>query len=303
MNNTKISYSRGISKFDNKPDQREAADFEAFAKAIIGDVGVKKGQQYVCAPFTRGFHDKPDKYQGEEPWRLKKLVIARRWMPFDYDGFKDAETCKQWRKWIESENYSAVIYTTASHTKEAPRARAIFELSRPVTREESIRLGAAFEKAQQKELGVDFVKFDKSVYQSEQPCYLPVKGFKSKIFSGVPLDVDVLLQKQIPATQLSTLQACLSADPESPRRVAIVREMLSHINADCDYPTYRDVIWAVADTGWSCAYDLVRGWSLTAPHRFDEDVLSTIFNSFTCTGGVHFGTLVHHSREGGWCGY
>lgn len=101
---------------------------------------------------------------------------------------------------------------------------------------------------------------------------------------------------------LNSITRNLLNEPETPRRIAIVREMLSHINADCDYPKYRDVIWAVADTGWSCAYDLLRDWSLTAPHRFDEDVLVTILNSFTCSGGVHFGTLVHHSRAGGWCG-
>jgi hypothetical protein len=298
---SKIHYSRGINTYDKLPEQREAVDFAAFAKAILADVGKAKGEQFICTPFSRGLHDNPEKNPGENHWRLKKLVMARRWLPLDYDGFKDAAACKQWREWLGSQYLAVVIYTTSSHTEISPRARAIVELSRPVTREESIQLGPIFEKIQQDALGVDFVKFDKSVYQSEQPCYLPVRGSKGKIFNGKPLDVDSLPQIT-PSTQLSTIQFCPSVNFESPRRIAIVREMLSHINADCDYPKYRDVIWAVADTGWSCAYDLLREWSLTAPHRFDEDVLVTILNSFTCSGGVHFGTLVHHARSGGWCG-
>ena len=190
---SKIHYSRGMNTFDNLPKQREAVDFAAFAKAILADVSKAKGEQFICTPFSRGLHDNPEKYPGENHWRLKKLVMARRWLPLDYDGFKDATACKQWREWLGSQDLAVVIYTTSSHTEERPRARAIVELSRPVTREESIQLGPIFEKIQQDALGWDFFKFDKSVYQSEQPCYLPVRGSKGKIFNGKPLNVDSLL--------------------------------------------------------------------------------------------------------------
>lgn len=298
---SKILYSRGSNTYDNLPEQREVEHFAAFAKEILADVGKSKGEQFICAPFSRGVHNTPEKWPGDNHWRLRKLAMARRWLPLDYDGFKDAAACKQWRKWLSSGNFSALIYTTSSHTEERPRARAIIELSRPVTREESIRLGPIIEKTQQGALGADFVKFDQSVYQSEQPCYLPVCGSKGKIFNGESLNVDALLQNNPTPHRLSH-QVYLSRDPESPRRIAIVREMLSYINADCDYQTYREVIWAIADTGWCCAYDLLREWSLTVPHRFNEAVLEKIFNSFESDGGIHFATLVHHSREGGWCG-
>jgi hypothetical protein len=193
MDNNKIHYSRGENKFDNQPKQLEVENFTAFAKAILSDVGKAKGEQFICAPFSRGLHDNPKKYPGEEHWRLKKLAMPRRWLPVDYDGFKDAAACSKWRKWLSDQDLSIVIYTTASHTAERPRARAIIELSRPVTRDESILLGPIFEKIQQDALGSDFFKFDKSVYQSEQPCYLPVRTSKGTIFEGKPLDVDSLL--------------------------------------------------------------------------------------------------------------
>ena len=196
-NNKKILYSRGTSKFDNKPDQREVDDFAAFAQSILSDIGGAKGEQYICAPFSLGVHNNPKRNPGQAHWRLKKLVAARRWMPFDYDGFKDAATCKRWREWLDASNLSAAIYTTSSHTPQKPRARAIFELSRAVTREESLRLGAVMEKMQRDALGADFVKFDFSVYHSEQPCYLPVRGSKAQTFSGESLDVDALLSSPV----------------------------------------------------------------------------------------------------------
>lgn len=193
MKNKKIQYSRGKNKFDNQPKQLEVEDFTTFAKAILSDVGNAKGEQFICAPFSLGFHDNQEKYPGEDHWRLKNLAMPRRWLPIDYDGFKDAAACRSWREWLSHQNIAMVIYTTASHTAERPRARAIVELSRPVTREESIGLGPIFEKIQQDALGSDFFKFDKSVYQSEQPCYLPVRTSKGTIFEGRPLDVDLLL--------------------------------------------------------------------------------------------------------------
>ena len=193
MYDTKIHYSRGKNKFDNQPMQLEAKDFAAFASAILSDVGKTKGEQFICAPFSRGFHDQIEKYPGQNHWRLKKLAMPRRWLPVDYDGFKDAAACKQWREWLGTQDLAIVIYTTSSHTEEVPRARAIVELSRPITREESIQLGPIFEKIQRDALGADFFKFDKSVYQSEQPCYLPVRNSKGNVFNGKPLDVDSLL--------------------------------------------------------------------------------------------------------------
>lgn len=104
------------------------------------------------------------------------------------------------------------------------------------------------------------------------------------------------------AAGLSPVTLALLCEPETPRAIANVREMLTFIDADCPYPKYRDVVWAVTSTRWSCVYELVRDWSLTAPDRFYEGVLQTIFESFSYVGGIHYGTLIHHARAGGWHG-
>ena len=88
-------------------------------------------------------------------------------------------------------------------------------------------------------------------------------------------------------------------EPETPRRIAHARLSLSFIDADCSYPLYRDVVWAMADTGWSCVYELLEEWSQNAPHRFNGDTLGKLIASYSPDGGIHFGTLIHHARLGG----
>jgi len=89
--------------------------------------------------------------------------------------------------------------------------------------------------------------------------------------------------------------------PETPRQVAILKHQLAFIDADCDYETYRNVIWGIASTGWSCAYQLALEWSLTAEHRFEEHTLDALFYSYDpdrddrITGG----TIYHYAKQGG----
>ena len=98
-------------------------------------------------------------------------------------------------------------------------------------------------------------------------------------------------------------QSSLFSEPETPRGIANVRNLLAHISADCSYQTYRDVVWAVAHTGWSCAEELLQEWSLTAPHRYEEHTLDALLNSYSPDRGIHYGTLVYHARKGGWNGH
>jgi len=104
------------------------------------------------------------------------------------------------------------------------------------------------------------------------------------------------------ARLLDPVSAALLSEPETPRRIANVREQLSYIDADCSYFLYRDVVWAVTDTGWSCTWALLQEWSENAPHRFNGETLEKLINSFAHDGGIHLGTLIHHARLGGWRG-
>ena len=86
---------------------------------------------------------------------------------------------------------------------------------------------------------------------------------------------------------------------ETQRNVAWVWDLLSKIDADCDYVTYRNTIWGIEALGWDCGDDLQREWSLTAPHRFDEHTFVLILKSFKpADNHIGFGTVVYLSQGG-----
>jgi hypothetical protein len=115
----------------------------------------------------------------------------------------------------------------------------------------------------------------------------------------------ILAGKQNTTKSRPTKKACAkSVSPETPRAVAILKEILKHIDADCDYETYRAVIWAIMSTGWRCAEQVALDWSLTAHERFEQTTFEALINTYDpdrpdC---ISYGTLVFLARQGGYRG-
>jgi putative DNA primase/helicase len=91
---------------------------------------------------------------------------------------------------------------------------------------------------------------------------------------------------------------------ESPRQVATISALLEHIKADCPYERWRNVVWAILSTRWSCAEDLAQAWSKTAPGRYDEEAFWLVVNSYMPdhSNPITLGTVYHLARLGGWNG-
>lgn len=87
---------------------------------------------------------------------------------------------------------------------------------------------------------------------------------------------------------------------ESPEAVSTVQTQLSHVNADCSYEQWRNVVWSILSTGWNCAEELARGWSISGGNCYNEKAFDTLVTSFDPTGGITLGTLIHHAKAGGW---
>lgn len=87
---------------------------------------------------------------------------------------------------------------------------------------------------------------------------------------------------------------------ETPRNIAIVKDMLTKISADCSYPQWRDVVWAVQSLSWEASEDIAFEWSLTAPERFNEEDFWLVVNSYdpNVSNPITVGSLVHHARKG-----
>jgi putative DNA primase/helicase len=88
---------------------------------------------------------------------------------------------------------------------------------------------------------------------------------------------------------------------ETPRRLALLRDQLSFIDPDCDYHTWRDIIWATLSTGFPSAYSIARDWSEGAPHRYNYAHFLNTADNFK-PGHFTAGTVFHYARIGGWNG-
>lgn len=88
--------------------------------------------------------------------------------------------------------------------------------------------------------------------------------------------------------------------PDNPENVDRVRAMLATIPATCPRGEWRDIGWAVLSTGFGCAEQLFRDWSMTAHGMFDEREFEKVSGSFNPAGGITFGTLVHQAKLHGW---
>ncbi len=189
-----IKYSRGANKYDNSPTQMSSASFEEFQEAVLSDRSSEKGKTYICSTFVSGPHiNDPIKYPGDKTWRLSCYVQPRNFLAFDFDGFESAETFSQVMSYLDK--LKGFGYTTASHTQEFPRARAIIALNRYVSRDEGIKLGEQLQRELLERFGVGSIKFDDSVYRGEQPIYTPVTTSIEFRFTGEIVNVDSILAK------------------------------------------------------------------------------------------------------------
>ena len=196
-----IKFSIGKNRFDANPKQCEAASFTEFQDKVLTTRAAIKGLFYVAAPFGDGR-------------RSRDSAEPTSFLCFDFDGIPSSESFADLCMYLGA--YRGFGYTTASHTPDAPRARAILAADRPMSREERMRLSAYVE--QLIAMKVPGIKFDASVYRPEQPCFTPV--FDSQTFSwdGEPVSVDALLAfapklKVEGPTASENLAVLSSADP------------------------------------------------------------------------------------------
>lgn len=82
--------------------------------------------------------------------------------------------------------------------------------------------------------------------------------------------------------------------------LTVVESALDHVSPDTDYPTWRNIGWAIMSTGWKCAPQIVHGWSQGAPFRYDRAVTDTLIRSFDPMRGLTLATLFHHAKKNGW---
>lgn len=195
-----VRYSRGAEKHDNSPAQCEAEDFAAFRQAILADRAIAKGRQWIASPFDMAPDDA--KHRGSasmasaigKPHRCSDCALPRRWIGADVDKGLDQESF--YALATICGHYSGLIYTTASHTAEAPRCRIVLEVDLEAPRAELIAATGVIRAridARMIEAGYPAPGWDTSCDRPEQPLYLPPVDSHAYVLDGAPLSLGELL--------------------------------------------------------------------------------------------------------------
>jgi hypothetical protein len=308
-----FNFSLGRNTYDNAPTQLTAVDFDDFIAQISRTGSKRKGEFYICSSLQSGLHDDPVKYPGVKQWRLKRLALPRQFLALDADHFNSPNDFVAFRQLAGQ--WNALVYTTASHTPLAPRARAIIELDQLVDSTTGEDLGEALQRQIEATLGSANIKLDPSVYLASQPIYTPLISSLTYRTYGSSLDVQATLSAwPAPIAQsvtglqklghlqpvgLSPLMASLVLPQENPTEIAKVSLALAQVSADCSYSEWRDVLFALHWTQWVCAEQLARCWSMTAPHRYDATAFDNVWKHAKPFGQVTLGTLFHSAKLGG----
>lgn len=199
-----LSWSFGHNQFDNKPTNYIGNwdDFESF---MVENRAQYKGENYITSAM------------GNDGRRCKANAQPRNWLAFDFDGIKVEVDGKQKSIGVADEKATAIVgffsglkstcYQTASSTPGARKLRAIVKTDRDINEDESKVLGALIAKLSPSPEG-----FDKSVQQSAQPIYLPLKREPILSFDGDELPVDALLATIPAPTPKKVIHRTLQTD-------------------------------------------------------------------------------------------
>jgi putative DNA primase/helicase len=114
----------------------------------------------------------------------------------------------------------------------------------------------------------------------------------------------LLLPELDPAERSQRNRALFATRDETPREIATLKEMLAHVSADCDRSEWVNLVFSILSTGWKCAEEIAREWSMTTPHRFEEDAFQRVVADYQPERVVArtVGTIKFYARQGGWNG-
>jgi hypothetical protein len=85
---------------------------------------------------------------------------------------------------------------------------------------------------------------------------------------------------------------------DTPRRVAVLRDLLRYINPDCDYESWRDVVFSILSSEYVTAEEIAREWSESSC-KYDPAAFNSLVKSYK-HGSFTLGTIYHYARQGGY---
>ena len=177
-------FSEGTNLYDNKPKQLASSCWHDFESYCLADIfrDTETAGRYICAPMAVGLHNTPEEYQGFHHFRSKAYAQQTRFLAFDLDYIASQSDLNNLLGLIADSDLQAFCYHTRSSKPDKPRVRIIINADHPMFADERRQISEELELAFLHRLNVESdtaYKFDRCVYNSWQPLFLPLRNAKA----------------------------------------------------------------------------------------------------------------------------
>jgi hypothetical protein len=220
----------------------------------------------------------------KKPWISSDNFVCSQVFGIDYDNETPESEMELVKKIPLVRNYGTVIYTTQSHTDDAPRCRVLFAVEEPITSPEQHRRYARGL--------VHLLGGDRATVNPTRTYHGAGVGGRTELLGG-SIDLTTLeyLAEEYEVIQLDRASHDFAGDPPDVQEVA---DLLARIDpTKIDYDAWWRCIAAVHslypdETG----IRLVENWT---PHKPGE--IRQKFRSFGDRTKIGIGSLYHYVRE------
>jgi len=181
---THYFFSEGTNLYDNKPKQLASSCWHDFESYCLEDIfrDTETAGRYICAPMAVGLHNTPEEYQGFHHFRSKAYAQQTRFFAFDLDYIASQSDLNKLLELIAHADLQAFCYHTRSSKPDKPRVRIIINGDHPMFSDERRQISEELELVFLHRLNVESdtaYKFDRCVYDSWQPLFLPLRDAKA----------------------------------------------------------------------------------------------------------------------------
>ncbi len=233
--------------------------------------------------------------------RQLKNVVSVTALGLDFD--EGDVTLPGLRLRFEELGLECIIYSTFSHSAKKPKFRAIVSLRVPASlrEREDQRLWRDKYHAFAEIVGAGV--HDKACSDPTRLFYMPAHApdapYEWAYVEGAPLDYDGIVVPDKPVSRYVHLE------DDAPASLREVEAALRHIPPCCDYPTWRNVIWAIHaqffDTeDEDAARQICLRWSAKCRSKFDEDVFEKLWDDADPDGAIRLATFWMIALEHGY---
>lgn len=296
-----VRYSRGGSAHDATPAQAVAGSPQEFIQNILNDRIKNKHDGFITAACGIAPDDaahrnhKTKKYAIGKHHRCAACVEPRAFIGLDIDESLTPEKFERLKDYCA--RWFGALYTTASHTPEAPRCRLLFPLDRALPREELKQATWVVQWFISEAVGG--LVYDTACDKAEQPLFLPLKTSEVVQFdNGKLLSAEALLATFWPEDIGFFEEDGFYGDahPED------AREALAHLDPDDGYSHWLTVGMALHASLGTTGLQLWEEWSQRSTN-YDAAELKEKWEGFG--GGtklVTVGTVYKLAKLAGWKG-